>query len=190
MVRSAAPTLLLLLAAACVAPGEPPPTRWFEPARPAPEPARAEPRGVLELGRVDAPSLVPAIAWRLSPVELAYDPADRWTAEPEALVAEALRAALFESGRLREARAGDAARLDVFVRRFEGDRTGPPTAQVECVARWTAPDGTSTETRVFRGGAPLEGDGSEALARAMGRALGLAVSDLADWVESRFAPGS
>lgn len=188
MLRTACAALFALLAAGCLSPGEPPATRWFEPASTPPGPARETPAGALELARVDAaPALGTAIAWRLSAVELTFAPEARWAAEPASLVAESLRQALFESGRFREARSPNAARLDVHVRRFGGVRSVPPTAEVELSATLSYPGKKAAQTRAFGSTAPLEGDGHEALARAMGSALDRVVSELAIWLEAQIA---
>jgi ABC-type uncharacterized transport system auxiliary subunit len=167
------------VASACsLAPGPPPPIRWFSASsdRPvdAPVEAQPEPPVSLRLRRVTAARhLGERIAWRRG-VEYGFHDLARWTELPDAVVARALERALFESGAfVRDGRADLA--LDVDVRAFEEVRDGEGretrAARVELAVLLSGSGDRAWVDRTLAAEVPLEGEDGAALATAIRLAI-------------------
>ena len=115
------PALVLLLGG-CLSPSPAPPRRYFD-AVVTPAPLEAAVRERCGLRRVNASLHLrqPAMAWRLSPMELAFDEDNLWVAEPSELLRQALEANGIGANPRR-----DIATLDVQLISFEGALMDPP----------------------------------------------------------------
>ncbi|MEM9691183.1 MAG: ABC-type transport auxiliary lipoprotein family protein [Myxococcota bacterium] len=146
----------------------------------------------LRLRRVRAPRHVrrPIIV-RNPDHSVAFAKSMRWTEDPRATLQSRLEQRLFHRGRLTRIVGGEAATLEVSVRRFEFVDTEPPRAIVEVAAllhdeRRALFDATITRAVDVR--ASLSQDGglivlSEPFAEAMGAALDQTVRAVASRVE-------
>lgn len=182
--------------ASCLTPGPPPSIRWFSASADRPvaeldvsatEHASAPKSGVgegegedraqretLRLRRVTvARHLGERIAWRRG-AEYGFQELARWTELPDAVVARALERALFETGAFQRDGRAELA-LDVEVRAFEEVRpaqgNGPSFARVELALLLSGVGDRALIDRTLAAETPLEGEGGEALAAAIERAI-------------------
>lgn len=162
----------LLLLSGCLSQTRPPTVRYF---RPLPFPPAGTDAGAavgrLRVERVTAaPWLDDRMLLRVSDVEYVFDETGRWVDTPAELVADALAASLTASSGATVDAMTRQSGLAVHVTAFEEAWTPAPQALVELQV---IPRG-APGFRV-RATSPMDGEGPEALARAMGSALRQAV---------------
>jgi cholesterol transport system auxiliary component len=140
----------------------------------------------LRLGQIEAAShLEERMAYRVSPSELGYYEDRRWTEQPYEYVRRALERELFERRHVRRVVTGAADTLDVELTAFEELRT--PTPHVRLALTYVLHD--EHESRLEQSVAierslppGTEADRAERVARALGAALGDAVTSISDAV--------
>jgi ABC-type uncharacterized transport system auxiliary subunit len=191
VIRSA--VLLLLALAGClpdVMVAEP---RYFAPVPPplaAAEPAApGDGAALLRLRRVEsAVHLRERIVWRRSESELGFHELSRWTQPPAHWVDQWLARELFERRGLRRALAGPHPRLRVELLAFDEVLEPERAARVEIAALLSDARGEALLERTYVAQQALEGRDPAALSRAMGAALGDAISRLGSDTASALAP--
>lgn len=137
-----------------------------------------------------AAALERRVLWRLSEVEIGYAGAEQWTELPAAYLEQALRRELFEVRGLARAYDADAPTLDLVLRRFEEVRE-EEQHQVRVTVTLSLADGPTQRglvERTIEVVRPVNDEGVEAMARAMGGALDDAVRQVADAVVRGLAP--
>jgi ABC-type uncharacterized transport system auxiliary subunit len=181
---------LLALFASCLSgPDEIKFTRYFKPviAGSDTNPPRANPnRAPIFLRSVTlAGHLRDQIAWNKDGIEFGAYEDLRWVESPQRLVERTLSDAVFGARGVPNARRDEA--IDVEVTAFEHVLAAPSFARVELSVGIVSD--SARDSRTFRCDAPCADDSPEALAHAMGAALGAAVATAADWIATGAADG-
>ncbi len=185
-VRHAAVLVGVFVVSGCAIGGSTPPSRFY---LLAPLEAVVDAAGgpSLGLGPIRLAQYLdrPQIVTRRSPHRLALAEFDRWGEPLDESISRVLAAnlsALLKTSRVqrhpwRNGR-GIELQVELDVRRFDGPLRGP----VELVVHWRASRRDSQVARISRYSEPLEGEGYEALAAAMSRALRTLSVDIANAV--------
>lgn len=177
---------LPLSACALTSRSEPMQVRYFsadmsQPTKPSlsqPEAPRS-PTVSLRLDRVRSSAhLGEAIAYRTGVHELGYYDQERWTERPEAYLERGLERALFQEQGVTRVVGGISETLSVELVSFEEVRGPKPVARIE-VGLTLHDEHASQLEQTIRVERPIEGDGSDAAARAVA-ALSDAMSEAID----------
>ena len=182
--RGLQPLLFCLALGSCLSQTPPPVIHYFHPALPdtTPGDTSQEPQP-LNLGRISAAAyLHEEMVWRISEVELGFDDLNRWVQDPALLLREALEQVLYQEAGFRYSTAVDALSAELHLRRFE-ERPGPE-GEV-CVQLFLTVQRRAQTTRnrdEVHVHVPMQGDGPDATAMAMGRALHQAAQEVAGYL--------
>lgn len=174
---------LALTCAGCLSKTPAPNVRWFVSERIPFAPLTEEEHRPLRLAAVNGRAhLKEAMVWRLSPVELFFDEQERWSAQPAALVQNALHDALFTTGPFVSSDSRDAIELRVDLFAFEGIYAERDLAV--CEIGVVHDDGKLIRQRTFRALSPLQSREPEELARSLGRALHEVALEIREWART------
>lgn len=179
--RRALLLLATLLVTGCTT-GEGP--RYFEATVPetSEEPASAGPV-VLRLRKVVAATQLDLrIMWRKGDVELGFYEHENWSETPGYALWRALKRELFERRGLRSGGPFAPYVLDVELTAFEEVLLPTHRVRVRLEATLADKDDRALRLETFEAVLPVAAESAEAMARAMGIALGDAVRNLADAV--------
>ncbi len=182
--RELQPLLLCLVLGSCLSQNPPPVIHYFHPALPAatqgdstqvPQP--------LNLGRISAAAyLHEEMVWRISEVELGFDDLNRWVEDPALLLKEALEQVLYQESGFHYSTAVNALSAEFHLRRFEERPVPDGEVCVQLfltVQRYAETTRNRDEVHVH---VPMEGDGPDAAAMAMGSALHQAAQEVAGYL--------
>src|SRR6266446_3334192 len=188
--------LVLALAAGCLARNAAEP-RFFRPDSALlsdahagdPPPASSGPIPVVRLRAVDGePGLRERVVWRASPLEYGFYEQRRWHELPASYVERALRAAFRKSARVRLSDDLRAPSLRITVTAFDDVLAPTHVALVEATASLRDPHGQLLLERPFSAEVPIADDNPATMARAMGGALDVVATQIADAIADAASP--
>lgn len=183
--------LLSLLSLAGCFGGTPDPPRYFQPELPQrkPRPRDATKKPVLlELAAIRAADhLKDRIVWRKSDVEFGFYDQERWTEPPASYLERSLGRELFERRGMRRAARGAAFALHVQLQAFEEVLLPKHQARVRVAATLLDGERVSILERTLEVVSPIQEENSEAMVRALGKALDELVTKLAEAIDAAIA---
>jgi uncharacterized lipoprotein YmbA len=195
-VRTSVVVLVLALAAGCFTRTAAEP-RFFRPDSALlgdvqagdPQPAPLQPMRVVRLRAVDgAPFLGERVVWRSSALEYGFYEQRRWHELPASYVERALLAAFRKSARVRVAEDMHVPSLRIVVSAFDDVLAPKHVASVEATASLRDVHGELLLERPFAAEVAIGGDDPATMAMAMGGALDMVATQIADAVADAAPP--
>jgi len=187
--------LVLALAAGCLARNAAEP-RFYRPdsallrdAYGGASAGRSEPAHIVRIRAGDGESYMrERVVWRVSPVEYGFYEQRRWHELPTSYVERALEAAFRKSARVRLSDDLRVPSLRITVTAFDDVLAPTHVALVEATASLRDPHGQLLLERPFSAEVPIADDNPATMARAMGGALDVVATQIADAIADAASP--